>query len=80
MKRAGTHLDLIHRSGRKEDNLRKASMRKGSKTDPTNDFIPLLNNRQSPRIGIIHQSCDILPRHLGELFLEECFQSGEDDE
>ena len=55
-------------------------MGKGSIADATYNLEASLDNSQTSRVAVVHQSRNILPWHFRKLFLEQRFEAGKEDE
>jgi hypothetical protein len=70
------HFFLVSRIGGEEHNFCKATMRKRSITNSANNFVSSFNNGEGLGVVVINKASDILPGHVGQLLLEEGFQTG----
>lgn len=71
--------DLVCTRHRTEHNLDEPAVREWSISDPSHNFVPMLDHRKTNRVSIKHQARDVLSRHLWKLALKETFEAREDD-
>ena len=61
---------MVDTADGKERDFRESPLWERSIANPPNDVIAVFNNSYRSRAYIIHKTCDVFARHLGELFLE----------
>lgn len=74
-----TYVDLVVRCDSEEDDLRKIAMWERTVGDTAYDLQPSSNNSEALRVPIVHETRDILSRHLWKLLLEQVFEARQDD-
>lgn len=70
---------LIPRRHGEEHDLYKASVRERPVRDAAHDVEAVSDDGHALGVAIVDEACDVFPRHLGELTLEEAFEPCEDD-
>lgn len=72
--------DLLVRTNGAEDNLGEAAALEGTVCDAADDLEGLLDDGDGQVGTVVDKARDVILGHLGELFLEDALQAGEDDE
>jgi hypothetical protein len=73
-------LDLLVRANGTEDNLGETASFEWAICDSSNNFEGLLDDGDGQMSSVVNKSRDVILGHFWELFLEDTFEAGQDDE